>query len=115
MATITVDDKEKKDIRAKFEALVNMTPKQIESWLKTDESKAVGQKKGDSTESIGHQSGEKIIHILQKKVSELDSTDYEHMQKVVSYIKRHSAQKPAHPEESNWAYSLKNWGHDPTK
>jgi hypothetical protein len=37
------------------------------------------------------------------------------MKKVVGYVHRHMAQKPAHPEGSRWAASLKNWGHDPAK
>ena len=36
-----------------FHQVVNMTPKELESWLDTDESQAVGQKDGDE-ESIGH-------------------------------------------------------------
>lgn len=91
-----------------------MTPAALEKWLATDESKSTGQDSGDG-ESIGHKSGEKIIKILQAKTSDLKDVDYEHMSKVISYISRHSAQKPIEPKESNWLYSLKNWGHDPMK
>ncbi|QKZ14651.1 DUF3140 domain-containing protein [Spirosoma sp. KUDC1026] len=115
MATTTLDDQEKKDVRQEFDELVNMTPSAIEKWLDTDESKAVGQKKGDNDESTGHKSGEKIITIKKKKVSELTDDDYAHMRKVISYIRRHSAQEPKDPKGSNWEYSLKNWGHDPSK
>lgn len=111
----TISDDEKKEIRDDFDAVVNMTASQIETWLKTDESKEVGQKDDDSAESIGHRSGEKIIRILQKKNDDLTADDYAHMKKVVSYVKRHSAQRPEHVAGSNWAYSLKNWGHDPEK
>ena len=35
------------------------------------------------------------------------------MQKVVGYIKRHLAQRPdGSLSETDWNYSLKNWGHD---
>ena len=38
------------------------------------------------------------------------------MNKVVGYINRHLAQKPKGDiEDSNWRYSLMNWGHDPLK
>jgi hypothetical protein len=47
--------------------------------------------------------------------SDLDAGDLAHMKKVVGYVHRHMAQKPAHPEGSRWAASLKNWGHDPAK
>ncbi|MET0299949.1 MAG: DUF3140 domain-containing protein [Flavitalea sp.] len=103
------------EIYTSFNKLVNMTPAQLEKWLKTEESKAVGWDSGDG-ESIGHKSGEKIIRILAKKKTDLTAGDYEHMQKVVGYIKRHLAQKPdGNKTESNWNYSLKNWGHDYSK
>lgn len=95
--------------------MVNMAPAELEEWLKTDESKSVGQDSGNG-ESIGHKSGKKIIKIKHTKKADLTNSDYEHMQKVTSYISRHSAQKPSHDvEDSNWRYSLKNWGHDPLK
>jgi hypothetical protein len=113
METTLLDNKEKKALKEEFDAVVNMTASQLEAWLKKDESKSVGQKKDDASESIGHQSGDRILIILGKKASDLSDDDYAHMKKVVSYVKRHSAQRPEHVAGSNWAYSLKNWGHDP--
>ncbi|GAB3718359.1 DUF3140 domain-containing protein [Spirosoma flavus] len=115
MATAVIDEKEKKAIRDEFTKVVNMSATQLEKWLSSEESKSVGQRKGDDSESIGHKSGKHIIAILKKKVQELKNDDYAHMEKVISYVKRHSAQRPDHVAGSNWAYSLKNWGHDPTK
>ncbi|CAM3760472.1 DUF3140 domain-containing protein [Mucilaginibacter galii] len=110
-----LEDNEKKEIYNDFKELVNMPASAIEKWLKTDESKKVGWDSGDG-ESVGHKSGEKIISILRKKKDELQEADYKHMQKVVAYIKRHSAQKPSgNVADTNWNYSLKNWGHDYTK
>jgi len=111
----TLDDKEKKDVQNEFDEVVNMSASAIKKWLETDESKAVGQKKDGDNESIGHESGKKIIAILDKKQADLTDDDYTHMRKVISYVRRHSAQKPAEVDGSNWLYSLKNWGHDPTK
>ena len=111
----TLDDNEKKQVKADFDDVVNMSASQIGKWLKTDESISVGQKKDGDSESVGHQSGETIIEILGKKTADLSDADYAHMRKVVSYVKRHSAQKPTEPDGSNWEYSLKNWGHDPSK
>jgi hypothetical protein len=38
------------------------------------------------------------------------------MRRVVSYVHRHQAQTPKGDiEDSNWRYSLMNWGHDPLK
>lgn len=114
MAT-NLDEAQRKTVRQDFDSVVNMSASQLEKWLKTDESKAVGQVKDGDKESIGHKSGHRIIDILGKKTSDLSDSDYEHMSKVVSYVKRHSAQRPDHIVDSNWEYSLKNWGHDPDK
>ena len=107
--------KDNQEIYETFNKLVNMSPAQIEKWLETEESNSVGQDSGDG-ESIGHKSGEKIIQIKKKNKAELTDSDYEHMQKVISYISRHSAQKPEGKiEDTRWLYSLKNWGHDAEK
>jgi hypothetical protein len=113
MATATKSE----DIYTSFKEDVNMTASEIEKWLKTDESKSVGQDSGDGT-SIGRHSAERIIEILHKKKSDLTPDDEAHMQKVHSYVSRHSAQGPDHKadiETSRWRYSLMNWGHDPLK
>lgn len=115
MATATLDDKEKKTVQSEFDEVVNMSASAIKKWLDTDESKSVGQKKEGDDESIGHHSGERIIDILNKKKMDLTDDDYVHMRKVVSYVRRHSAQKPKEVAGSNWEFSLKNWGHDPGK
>ncbi|WP_309071787.1 DUF3140 domain-containing protein [Arthrobacter sp.] len=94
---------------------VNMTASELEKWLDSDESKAVGQK-DDGGESVGHASGRRIIKLLSTKKSDLTDSDVEHMRKVVGYVHRHLAQKPSSDvEHSKWRYSLMNWGHDPLK
>ena len=98
-----------------FHEAVNMSRKELEDWLETEESKEVGQKDGDS-ESKGHESGRKIIEVLEKEESDYTNDDIEHMRRVVSYVHRHQAQKPkGEVEDSNWRYSLMDWGHDPLK
>jgi|GEM_PF-6624375 hypothetical protein len=52
--------KDVKSVIEEFHASVNMKQKDLESWLETDQSQAVGQKDGDS-ESIGHKSGKRIL------------------------------------------------------
>jgi hypothetical protein len=98
-----------------FQESVNMTAKEIEKWLDTDESKEVGQKSGDG-ESTGHASGRRIIEILGTKKADLSDDDHAHMRKVNGYVKRHLAQRPkGDVKDSRWRYSLMNWGHDPLK
>jgi DNA topoisomerase VI subunit B len=108
--------KDKETVIEEFDDAVNMTAKQLESWLETEESKSVGQKDDGDDESIGHKSGKHIIEILQKKKDDYTDDDVSHMRKVVSYVHRHSAQKPdGDIEDTPWRYSLMNWGHDPIK
>lgn len=110
-----MSDKSNEEIYDEFYDAVNMTPSELEQWLDTDKSKSVGQDSGDG-ESKGHKSGRKIISIKNKKKDDLNQNDYEHMNKVIGYIHRHTAQKPdSDIKASDWRYSLKNWGHDPCK
>jgi len=96
-----------------FGEAVNMSRKELEKWLETDESKSVGQGSG---ESKGHESGRRIVEILGKNKSDYTDDDIDHMGRVVGYVHRHQAQKPqSDVEDSNWRYSLMNWGHDPLK
>ena len=101
---------------AEFDDLVNMTPKELEDFLETDESKAVGQKDGGG-ESTGHAAGRRIVEIKRAKRADLTEDDEAHQAKVVAYVKRHLAQggPDEDVEHSRWRYSLMNWGHDPLK
>jgi len=99
---------------AEFRQVVNMTSKELDSWLDTNESKEVGQFHGEN-ESIGHKSGQRIVQLLQKK-DDYTEEELSHMKKVISYVHRHTAQRPSGDiEHTRWRYSLKNWGHDPLK
>jgi hypothetical protein len=104
------------DAYEEFNDAVNMTASELDRWLDSDESKSVGQKSGGGGESTGHESGRRIVKILRAKKSELSDNDYAHMRKVFGYTKRHLAQRPSGDiKETDWRYSLMNWGHDPTK
>ena len=109
-----MDDDKKDEVYSDFMDAVNMAPKELEEWLETEESKSVGD--NDGGESTGHRSGRRIVDIKNTKKAELTDSQYEHMQKVVGYVNRHTAQKPSGDiEDSDWRYSLMNWGHDPMK
>ena len=104
-------------IYADFKEAVNMAPAELEAFLDTDQSHEVGQKKSGSSESVGHESGRRIVAIKRRKKAELTDDDYAHMKKVVGYVHRHLEQGgPGEDvEHSPWRYSLMNWGHDPLK
>jgi uncharacterized protein DUF3140 len=115
------DDQEVAD---EFGELVNMTASELKRWLATEQSQSVGVTSGGSKksesgggESVGHDSGRRIVTILERKKGDLRDGDYAHMRKVVGYIRRHRAQQPAKEDiaDSRWRYSLMNWGHDPMK
>lgn len=119
MATATKEDTDQ--VIRDFKAHVNMTASALEKWLETDESKSVGWKgennDDENAESVGHESGRRIVELLGKKKADYDEADIAHLRKVNSYIARHSAQRPKSDDvaHTKWTYSLKNWGHDPGK
>lgn len=107
--------KSKDEIWAEWRDLVNMTPAELDDWLETEKSKSVGD--DDSGESTGHKSGRRIVEIKRTNKDELSDDQWDHMATVVGYIKRHLSQGGPDDdvENSNWRYSLMNWGHDPLK
>lgn len=110
-----VNDDDRRQIVDEFDDSVNMTRKELEDWLQTDESKSVGQSDGGGA-SKGHESGRRIVEILGKNKSDYTDEDVEHMKRVNAYVKRHLGQGPKDDvEDSKWRYSLMNWGHDPLK
>ena len=110
-----MSDKSRDEIWDDWQSRVNMAPKELEDWLDTEESKSVGD--SDGGESTGHKSGRRIVEIKRTKKDDLTDSQWEHMAKVVGYIKRHLSQGGPDDdvEQSAWRYSLMNWGHDPLK
>lgn len=106
---------DEREIRDEFNDAVNMTASELEEWLQTDDSKAVGQKNGGG-ESTGHASGRRIVDLLRTKKDDLTDADLAHMEKVAGYVHRHLAQRPSGDvTDTPWRKSLMNWGHDPKK
>lgn len=108
-------DEEREEQIQRFHSVVNMTAEELEEWLQTEASQSVGQVQ-DGDESIGHESGRRIVEILRKKPSDYMPVDCDRMSRVYSYVRRHAAQRPSGEiEDTRWRYSLMNWGHDPLK
>lgn len=102
------------ETRKAFGEAVNMTAAELEKWLGTEESRSAGQ--SDGGESVGHASGRRIVKLLRTRKDDLTEDDLAHMRKVVGYVHRHLAQRPAGDVTgSAWRHSLMNWGHDPLK
>lgn len=75
------------EVISEWDELVNMTPQELKDWLGSDESAGAGWDKDDgSGETIGHESGRKIIKILEKNPKKdpegYDDEDIAHMRKV---------------------------------
>ena len=104
------------DTIKQFADAVNMRADTLERWLKSEESRSVGQKGDDGGESVGHESGRHIVALLHKHMADYTDDDLAQMRRVVSYVHRHLAQRPdGDIEHTRWRYSLMNWGHDPLK
>ncbi|KAM0499533.1 hypothetical protein ACHAP8_005690 [Fusarium lateritium] len=113
------------EVIQEFNEVVNMTASELEKWLKSDDSNSAGWPKEDENgETVGHDSGRKIVEILKenpkKEPSKYTDEQVQHMRKVVSYCKRHLAQEtkanndksPEEVKKTKSYASLKNWGHD---
>ena len=108
------------EARQAFAEAVNMRPKELEEWLRTEESNSVGQDRDGDGEAEGHAMGRQIVELLHKKKGDQDEEDVKAMRHVVSYVHRHLAQggPKADVEHSRWRYSLDlphPPGHDPLK
>jgi hypothetical protein len=102
------------EVRAAFAQIVNMTPREIEAWHATTESKSVGQDSGDGV-SVGVKAGQRTIELVRIKRAP-NADDIKHMRRVVNFASRQLALAPRkNRETSRWRYALMNWGHDPLK
>jgi hypothetical protein len=109
MASATDDE-----VRAAFAKIINMTPREIEDWHKTDQSKSVGQDSGDGV-SVGVKAGQRTLQLLRIKRAP-NADDIKHMRRVVHFLARQLMLAPRQNREtSRWRYALMNWGHDPLK
>ena len=82
--------KDRNTVIEEFNELVNMKASELESWLKSDDSQSAGwPKEGEDGESVGHESGGKIVAILKsnpgKDAEKYTDDQVQHMRKVVAY------------------------------
>lgn len=120
MAKLSDDDR--REIWGAFQARVNMSAKEQEHWLSQPES-SVGRPVQDQSKSAKHEgeTDEKrdarhLIEIRRKLRDELDDADYEYLRRVSKAIDGAlTARPPGDIRESDWRYSLMNYGHDPLK
>lgn len=82
--------KDSNEVITEFNEIVNMTASDLEEWLKSDDSRSAGWPKEDENgETVGHDSGRKIVEILEanpgKDPEKYTEEQIQHMRKVVSY------------------------------
>ncbi|KAJ5981781.1 hypothetical protein N7499_009164 [Penicillium canescens] len=112
--------KDRETVINEFNDLVNMTADELQDWLQGEPSQSAGWT-GGFGETVGHESGRRIVEILEhnptKEPSGYRNQDIDHMRRVVSYCNRHLAQEERAKQdtESRSYRSLKNWGHDALK
>jgi len=80
------------DACREFTDAVNMTPAALKKWLDTDASTSVGQKK-DGPESVGHESGRRVVRLLEADKRDLSADDVAHMKKVAGSAERLSRRR----------------------
>ncbi len=118
-----MSDDDRKQVRAAYHEAVNMTPAALRHWLDSEDSRSVGMTgEGERVtapadkESVGHGMGRKILALHDMHQDQYGDADYDMMRKVVGYVHRHVAQRPAGDvTDTRWRQSLMNWGHDPLK
>jgi len=76
------DNIDRDQVWADFTDAVNMSPSDLEKWLRTDDSRKNGWKEDGGQETIGHHSGRCIVDIKHKKKAALTEEDYAHMRRL---------------------------------
>ncbi len=104
------------EIRLEFLRLTNLSQAELRAWRAQPQSRQVGMVRKGERESVGRQSGARILEIRETPAADLTDADYRHMRKVIGYCRRHLAQRPwGDVTHTRWRWSLMNWGHDPLR
>jgi hypothetical protein len=96
---VTVAKSEEQAIQ-EFDDAMNMSARELQEWLQTEESREVGQKDSGG-ESRGHESDHRIVEILEKDRDDYTEDDVSHMRDIVGYVHHNQAQKPENEDVQN--------------
>ncbi|TDD27674.1 DUF3140 domain-containing protein [Kribbella turkmenica] len=101
------------ELWTEFHELVNMTSRELADWLRTD---SAGERTESASEDTGHSLGEKVVHILGKRRSDLTDEDLSAMEQVVRRVRSERGEEPEPTAgETHWRHNLMSIGHDPLK
>jgi hypothetical protein len=108
-----ISEQERDELWDDFHAVVNMTSRELEEWLRT---RSAGQETEELPDQAGTENGRHVLHILGKRRGDLDADDMRVMRKVVDTV---TAERGADMEptqgQPNWRHRLMTLGHDPLK
>lgn len=106
---------QREELFTDFANTVNLPAGQLEHWLETQESREAGRHRGQS-ETHGHAMGRRVVRLLRTPKSQFTADDLVHMRKVVRHVDRQLKHRPrGDVSDTDWRYSLMNWGHDPQR
>jgi Protein of unknown function (DUF3140) len=112
---IDPDTDEADEVRREFDDNVNMTAAELEKWLDTDESKRVGQKDGGESARLRPQDRQDPQHQAGRIEAGRPRSHEEGQRLRVAASEAAPGQAEGPAQDTAWAHSLKNWGHDPLK
>ncbi|MCC3650445.1 MULTISPECIES: DUF3140 domain-containing protein [Streptomyces] len=96
-----------------FHRVVNMNSEELAAWLRTESAGEVSETEPDHS---GTELGRHVLHILQKRRTDLTDDDIRVMHKIVDRVtdQRREDMEPV-AGQSSWRHRLMNMGHDPLK
>ncbi|GGO45839.1 hypothetical protein GCM10012287_14750 [Streptomyces daqingensis] len=107
------DGHERDELWEEFHAVVNMSSRELEEWLRT---RSAGQDSEELPDQAGTENGRHVLRILGKRRGDLNDDDVRVMRKVVDTV---TAERGADMEpttgQPNWRHRLMTLGHDPMK
>lgn len=108
------DTKVSDELWQDFHAVVNMTSRELEDWLRTEDAH-------ERTETLPDQAGgtalgRRVLEILGKRRTDVTSRDTEVMREVVEIVAaQRDEQYTTKPGDAAWRHRLMCLGHDPLK
>jgi len=122
-----VQDEEKDSLYKEWSKLVNMSPKELEDFIDSDEGKEAGLSRKESGKAgssggkikSGRDSARAIVRMLQRKKDSWKDNDWEWAKRQVNFINRMKGAKGSMREPdgkpTRKLLALKIWGHNPEK
>ena len=96
-----------------FHALVNMTSRELEDWLRAQSS---GEQAEALPDQAGTERGRGVLAVLGKRKKDLTDDDLQVMRSVVRTIRQQRGETPEPTAgQPRWRHRLMTIGHDPLK